>query len=78
MNLFIIISGLFVFTMLTTMTVLYFKRDVELERTKAELEKARHQRDYFYGRFKKETEVNGSLWNSLIAQEEQDVKFGGF
>lgn len=78
MNTFIIISGLFVFTMLTTMTVLYFKRDAELERAKSALDRTRHQRDYFYRELKKEKEVNGDLWNSLIAHDEQDVKFGGF
>lgn len=78
MNTFITISGLFVFTMLTTMTILYFKRDAELDRARQELRKARHQRDYFYRQLKEEKALNDAFWSSVIAHDDEEVKFGDF
>ena len=75
-----IILGLFVFTMLTVMTVLYFKRDAELDRTREELLKVRHERNILRKKLTISEETSEAIWSALMAHDgaEEEVKFGEF
>ena len=74
-----IIAGLFVFTMLTTMTILYFKRDAELDRAREELLKVRHERNILRKKLTTSEETSEAIWSALMAHEDaEEVKFGEF
>lgn len=75
-----IIAGLFVFTMLTTMTILYFKRDAELDRAREELLKVRRERNFLRKKLTVSEETSEAIWSALMAHDdaEEEVKFGEF
>lgn len=75
-----VIAGLFVFTMLTIMTVLYFKRDAELDRAREELLKVRRERDLLRKKLTVSEETSDAIWSALMAHDdsEEEVKFGEF
>ena len=74
-----IIAGLFVFTMLTTMTVLYFKRDAELDRAREELVRTRRERDEMKIALSEATSALNAIWSALMAHDDsEEVKFGEF
>ena len=74
MNTFFIIGGIVVLAGITVMTVLYFRTAAELEETKTELSKARLD-------LKDSERAYEELWSAVmspIADELNDIKFGGF
>lgn len=75
-----VILGLFVFTMLTVMTILYFKRDAELDRARNELLKVRHERNILRKKLAISEETSDAIWSALMAHDdsEEEVKFGEF
>ena len=74
-----IILGLFVFTMLTIMTILYFKRDAELDRAREELLKVRHERNILRKKLAISEETSEAIWSALMAHDDaEEVKFGEF
>ena len=75
-----IIAGLFVFTMLTTMTILYFKRDAELDRVLDELIETRRERDSLKMKLALSEATSDAIWSALMAHDdsEEEVKFGEF
>jgi len=74
-----IIAGLFVFTMLTIMTILYFKRDAELDRAREELLMVRHERDILRKKLTISEETSEAIWSALMAHDgAEEVKFGEF
>lgn len=79
MNTFITIAGLFVFAMLTTMTILYFKRDAELDRARQELQRTRKERDLLRKKLQVSEETSEAIWSALMAHDDaEEVKFGEF
>ena len=74
-----IILGIFVFTMLTTMTILYFKRDAELDRARQELQRTRKERDLLRKKLQVSEETSEAIWSALMAHDDaEEVKFGDF
>lgn len=75
-----IILGLFVFTMLNIMTILYFKRDAELDRAREELLKVRRERNLLRKKLTVSEETSEAIWSALMAHDdsEEEVKFGEF
>lgn len=75
-----VIAGIFVFTMLTIMTILYFKRDAELDRAREELLKVRHERNILRKKLTISEETSEAIWSALMAHDdsEEEVKFGEF
>lgn len=75
-----IILGIFVFTMLTIMTVLYFKRDAELDRALDELIETRRERDSLKMKLALSEATSDAIWSALMAHDdsEEEVKFGEF
>lgn len=75
-----IILGIYVFTMLTTMTILYFKRDAELDRVLDELIETRRERDSLKLKLAISEETSEAIWSALMAHDdsEEEVKFGEF
>ena len=74
-----IIAGLFVFTMLTIMTILYFKRDAELDRAREELARTRRERDLLRKKLTVCEETSEAIWSALMAHDgAEEVKFGEF
>ena len=80
MNTFTTIAGLFVFAMLTTMTILYFKRDAELDRALDELIETRKERDSLKMKLALSEATSEAIWSALMAHDDSDeeVKFGEF
>lgn len=75
-----VIAGIFVFTMLTIMTILYFKRDAELDHAREELLKVRHERNILRKKLAISEETSEAIWSALMAHDdsEEEVKFGEF
>lgn len=75
-----IILGIYVFTMLTVMTVLYFKRDAELDRVLDELIETRRERDSLKMKLALSEATSDAIWSALMAHDdsEEEVKFGEF
>lgn len=75
-----IILGIYVFTMLTTMTILYFKRDAELDRVLDELIETRRERDRLKMQLALSEATSDAIWSALMAHDdsEEEVKFGEF
>ena len=75
-----IILGIFVFTMLTVMTILYFKRDAELDRVLDELIETRRERDSLKMKLALSEATSDAIWSALMAHDdsEEEVKFGEF
>lgn len=75
-----IILGIYVFTMLTTMTILYFKRDAELDRVLDELIETRRERDRLKMKLALSEATSDAIWSALMAHDdsEEEVKFGEF
>lgn len=75
-----IILGIYVFTMLTTMTILFFKRDAELDRVLDELIETRRERDSLKMKLALSEATSDAIWSALMAHDdsEEEVKFGEF
>lgn len=75
-----IILGIYVFTMLATMTILYFKRDAELDRVLDELIETRRERDSLKMKLALSEATSDAIWSALMAHDdsEEEVKFGEF
>lgn len=75
-----IILGIYVFTMLTTMTILFFKRDAELDRVLDELIKTRRERDDLKMKLAMSEATSDAIWSILMDHDdaEEEVKFGEF
>lgn len=75
-----IILGIYVFTMLTTMTILFFKRDAELDRVLDELIETRRERDRLKMKLALSEATSDAIWSALMAHDdsEEEVKFGDF
>lgn len=74
------ILGIYVFTMLTTMTILFFKRDAELDRVLDELIETRRERDSLKMKLALSEATSDAIWSALMAHDdsEEEVKFGEF
>ena len=75
-----VIAGIFVFTMLTIMTILYFKRDAELDRAREELTRMKRECAILRKKLTTSEETSEAIWSALMAHEdsEEEVKFGEF
>ena len=79
MNTFIIFTGTFAFIMLATMTILYFKRDAELDRARQELQRTRKERDLLRKKLTVCEETSEAIWSALMAHDgAEELKFGEF
>jgi len=75
-----IILGIYVFTMLTTMTILFFKRDAELDRAREELTRMKRECAILRKKLTTSEETSDAIWSALMAHDdsEEEVKFGEF
>lgn len=80
MSIIYVILGIYVFTMLATMTILYFKRDAELDRVLDELIETRRERDSLKMKLALSEATSDAIWSALMAHDdsEEEVKFGEF